>query len=136
MCRTRISRAAHVTCGGIIYQGDAYPKEYQDQYIAGNLLSNAVYWHKLTPKGSSFTAEHGGDLLVANDTWFRPVDCFQGPDGSVYVADWYDNALHTSTRSTTGTRPTRRFTRSSTRARSNPSHLTCARRPRPSWSSC
>jgi putative membrane-bound dehydrogenase-like protein len=83
-------KGGHVTCGGIIYQGDAYPKEYQDQYIAGNLLSNAIYWHKLTPKGSSFTAEHGGDLLVANDTWFRPVDCFQGPDGSVYVADWYD----------------------------------------------
>lgn len=83
-------KGGHVTCGGIIYQGDAYPKEYQDQYIAGNLLSNAVYWHKLTPKDSSFVAEHGGDLLVANDTWFRPVDCFQGPDGSVYVADWYD----------------------------------------------
>src|SRR5262245_19700711 len=83
-------RGGHVTCGGIVYQADTYPKEFHDQYIAGNLLSNAVYWHKMTPKGSSFTAKHGGDLLVANDTWFRPVDCFQGPDGSVYVADWYD----------------------------------------------
>ncbi|MCP6756170.1 hypothetical protein NL533_31585, partial [Klebsiella pneumoniae] len=27
-------KGGHVTCGGIIYQGDAYPKEYQDQYIA------------------------------------------------------------------------------------------------------
>ena len=44
----------------------------------------------MTPKGSTFTAKHGGDLLVANDTWFRPVDCLLGPDGSVYVADWYD----------------------------------------------
>ena len=83
-------KGGHVTCGGIIYQADAYPKEYQDQYIAGNLLSNAVYWHKMTPKGSTFTAEFGGDLLISNDTWFRPVDCFQGPDGCVYVADWYD----------------------------------------------
>ncbi len=83
-------KGGHVTCGGIVYQADAYPKEYRGQYIAANLLSNAIYWHKLTPQGSSFTATHGGDLLVANDTWFRPVDCFQGPDGSVYVADWYD----------------------------------------------
>ncbi|HKA06497.1 MAG TPA: PVC-type heme-binding CxxCH protein, partial [Gemmataceae bacterium] len=83
-------KGGHVTCGGIIYQADVYPKEYQDQYIAGNLLSNAIYWHKMTPKGSTFTAEHGGDLLIANDTWFRPVDCFQGPDGSVNIADWYD----------------------------------------------
>src|SRR5207302_7804743 len=44
----------------------------------------------LEPNGSTFKARHGGDLLVSNDTWFRPVDCFLGPDGSVYVADWYD----------------------------------------------
>jgi putative membrane-bound dehydrogenase-like protein len=83
-------KGGHVTCGGIVYQADAYPKEFHDQYIAGNLLSNAIYWHKMTEKGSSFTAKHGGDLLVANDSWFRPVDCYLGPDGSVYVADWYD----------------------------------------------
>jgi putative membrane-bound dehydrogenase-like protein len=83
-------KGGHVTCGGIVYQGDAYPSEYQDQYIAGNLLSNALYWHKLTPKGASFEAEHGGDFLIANDTWFRPIDCFTGPDGSIFVADWYD----------------------------------------------
>lgn len=83
-------KGGHVTCGGVVYQADAYPKEFHDQYIAGNLLSNAVYWHIMTEKGSSFTAKHGGDLLVSNDTWFRPVDTFLGPDGSIYVADWYD----------------------------------------------
>ncbi|OWK43782.1 PVC-type heme-binding CxxCH protein [Fimbriiglobus ruber] len=83
-------KGGHVTCGGVVYQADAYPEQYRDQYIAGNLLSNAIYWHKLEPNGSTFTARHGGDLLVANDTWFRPVDCFLGPDGSVHVADWYD----------------------------------------------
>ena len=83
-------KGGHVTCGGILYDADVYPKEFRHQYIAGNLLSNAVYWHKLTPKGASFTAEHGGELLEANDTWFRPVDLQLGPDGCVYVADWYD----------------------------------------------
>jgi putative membrane-bound dehydrogenase-like protein len=83
-------KGGHVTCGGIIYQGDTYPAEYRDQYIAGNLLANAVYWHKLEPNGSTFKASHGGDLVIANDTWFRPVDLTLGPDGSVYVADWTD----------------------------------------------
>lgn len=83
-------KGGHVTCGGVVYQADTFPAEYRDQYIAGNLLSNAVYMHKLEPAGSSFTARHGADLLVANDTWFRPVDLLVGPDGSVYVADWYD----------------------------------------------
>jgi putative membrane-bound dehydrogenase-like protein len=83
-------KGGHVTCGGIVYQADAYPPEYRDQYIAGNLLSNAVYWHKLEPLKSSFKAGHGGDLVIANDSWFRPVDLTLGPDGCVYIADWYD----------------------------------------------
>lgn len=83
-------KGGHVTCGGIIYQGDSWPARFRDTYVAANLLSNAIYWHTLTPKGSSFTAQQSGDLLVANDTWFRPVDCLTGPDGAVYVADWSD----------------------------------------------
>ena len=83
-------KGGHVTCGGIIYQGDTYPAEYQDQYIAANLLSNAVYWHKMEPFQSSFKASHGGELIEANDTWFRPVDLLEGPDGCVYVVDFYD----------------------------------------------
>jgi putative membrane-bound dehydrogenase-like protein len=83
-------RGGHVTCGGIVYQGGSYRRKYHNQYIAANLLSNAIYWHALEPQGSSFKARFGGELLTANDTWFRPVDCLTGPDGSVYIADWYD----------------------------------------------
>lgn len=83
-------KGGHVTCGGIVYQGGTFPAKYHNQYIAANLLSNSIYWHVLERQGSSFTARFGGDLLVANDTWFRPIDCLTGPDGDVYVADWYD----------------------------------------------
>ena len=83
-------QGGHVTCGGIVYQGGAYPEKFNNTYIAGNLLSSALYWHVLEPKGSSFVSRLGGDFLIANDTWFRPIDCLTGPDGAVYVADWYD----------------------------------------------
>src|SRR5262249_51233890 len=63
---------------------------FRGKYIAGNLLSHAVYWHEISPRGSTFEARHGGELLVANDTWFAPTDITLGPDGSVYVADWPD----------------------------------------------
>jgi putative membrane-bound dehydrogenase-like protein len=80
----------HVTPGGIIYKADAFPEEFRGAFIGGNLLANAVYWHKLAPKGSTFSAKHAGTLLAARDTWFRPIDLQVGPDGSVYLVDWYD----------------------------------------------
>lgn len=83
-------KGGHVTCGGIVYQGNTFPTEFQDQYIAGNLLSSAVYWHKITKRGSTFANSHGGDLMTTPDNWFRPIDLQLGPDGSVYVVDWYD----------------------------------------------
>jgi putative membrane-bound dehydrogenase-like protein len=83
-------KGGHVTCGGIIYEGGAFPDRFNGRYIAGNLLANGVYWYDLDRKGSSFTSKHAGELIVANDTWFRPVDLQTGPDGAVYVADWYD----------------------------------------------
>ena len=39
-------KGGHVTCGGVVYQADAFPPEFRDRYIAANLLSNAVYWHE------------------------------------------------------------------------------------------
>jgi putative membrane-bound dehydrogenase-like protein len=83
-------RGGHVTCGGIVYQGNTYPREYVDSYIAANLLSHAVHMHRLKAIHATFKAGFGGELLNANDDWFAPVDCALGPDGSVYVADWHD----------------------------------------------
>jgi putative membrane-bound dehydrogenase-like protein len=83
-------KGGHVTVGGIVYQGDSFPERFRGKYIAADLLGHAVYWHDLTPDGSSFRSAHGGELLLANDTWFAPSDVTLGPDGSVYVADWSD----------------------------------------------
>jgi putative membrane-bound dehydrogenase-like protein len=83
-------QGGHVTPGGIVYKGDTYPEEFRGAFIGGNLLANAVYWHKLDTMGSTFRARHGGTLLDARDNWFRPIDLLTGPDGSVFVVDWYD----------------------------------------------
>jgi putative membrane-bound dehydrogenase-like protein len=94
-------QGGHVTPGGIIYQGDAYPARFWGTFIGGNLLSNAVYWHALKPAGSTFRGRHGGTLIDARDPWFRPIDLLQGPDAAVYVVDWYDKrAAHLDPRDT------------------------------------
>lgn len=84
-------QGGHVTCGGILHQGQALGSRFDKTYIAGNLLSSVVNWHKLEPNGSTYKASHGGAFLNPRDAWFRPVDLFDGPDGAVYVADWHDH---------------------------------------------
>jgi putative membrane-bound dehydrogenase-like protein len=83
-------RGGHVTVGGIIYQGDSFPERFRGKFIAADLLGHALYWHDLEPHGSSFRSRHGGELLLANDTWFAPSDVTVGPEGAVYICDWHD----------------------------------------------
>ena len=80
----------HVTVAGIVYQGDAFPESFRGKYIAGDLLGHGVYWHDISSRGSTVETSHGGELVVANDTWFAPTDVMTGPDGAVYVSDWHD----------------------------------------------
>lgn len=86
-------RGGHVTVGGIIYQGEAFPLSFRGKYVAADLLGHAVYWHHIEPHGSSFQSSHGGDLLQANDTSFAPSDVTMGPDGAIYLADWHDKRM-------------------------------------------
>ena len=83
-------KGGHVTCGGIVYQGGAFPDSFNGTYLAANLLSSAIYWHKLERDGSSWKASFGGPLLESDDSTFRPIDCLTGPDGALYVVDWCD----------------------------------------------
>ncbi|PYV10336.1 MAG: dehydrogenase, partial [Acidobacteria bacterium] len=95
-------KGLHVTIGGLTYQADAYPESFRGKHIAASILTNAVYWYDVERNGSTFATRHVGDLLVSDDPWFRPVDLTTGPDGAVYVADWYDiRATHNNTREDT-----------------------------------
>lgn len=83
-------RGGHVTVGGTFYYGTTFPERFRGKYIGGDLLGHAVYWHAVTPHGSTLRSAHGGDLLAANDTWFAPSDLTLGPDGAIYATDWHD----------------------------------------------
>ena len=83
-------RGGHVTVGGIVYRGETFPSEFRGKYIGADLLGHGVYWHHIEARGTTFRTRHGGELLLANDTWFAPSDVCMGPDGCVYVADWHD----------------------------------------------
>lgn len=77
-------------CGVCIYQGDQFPEDYRGHVLMGNIHQSAINHDVLVPNGSSFQAKAEQDFLTTADGWFRPVSEQVGPDGALWIADWYD----------------------------------------------
>ncbi len=114
----RHHRAAH--SGICVYQGDQYPPEWRGLVFLGNIHASALNCDRLTPVGATYKAERESTLLasagaelhkkedhaiakgedwkhlgpgnffVSRDPWVRPVSVQTGPDGCMWVMDWYD----------------------------------------------
>jgi putative membrane-bound dehydrogenase-like protein len=80
----------HAHCGLMCYLGGAWPEEYRGKLFMGNIHGRRLNMDIPKPKGSGFVASHGKDFLLANDAWARFINMKYGPDGNVYVIDWYD----------------------------------------------
>lgn len=86
-----------LTGGFVLYQGGEFPDRFRGACIAPNTRHSASRWSTLELRGSSFETHAAGDFITTSDIWFRPVDSTVGPDGGLYVADWYDyNISHSS----------------------------------------
>ncbi len=77
-------------CGIHYFDSDAYPVEYRDRLYMGNIHGNCINVDVLQRRGASYLATAAPDFLSANDVWFMPVVQKTGPDGCLYVLDWYD----------------------------------------------
>lgn len=77
--------------------GDSWPKEYRDAIVMNNIHGARANMDRLRREGSGYAATHGPDFLKSNDSWSQMLNFQYGPDGSVYVIDWYDkNQCHSS----------------------------------------
>jgi putative heme-binding domain-containing protein len=74
----------------IIYAGGSLPPAYDGLLMGVSPLENFVVSSRLIPQGSTFRTEDVGHPITTTDGFFKPVDIKVGPDGAVYVADWYD----------------------------------------------
>ena len=77
-------------CGAMVYLGGQWPKEFRDTFFFHDIHMNKMRNEKLTRVGSGMKAEKHLDFLVSEDAWFRGLSPQYGPDGSVFVNDWYD----------------------------------------------
>jgi len=77
-------------CGIHYYDSDAYPREYRGHLYMGNIHGGCINVDTLQRDGSTYFAKPRPDFLTANDVWFMPVVQKTGPDGCLYILDWYD----------------------------------------------
>ncbi|MGI8637383.1 MAG: DUF7133 domain-containing protein, partial [Segetibacter sp.] len=80
------------SCGTLIYRGDQFPEEYNQNAFACEPQANLVKRDILTFDDlTTKAAQAWGDreFLASTDEGFRPVNLFNGPDGAMYVVDMH-----------------------------------------------
>ena len=77
-------------CGIHWYDSDAYPEQYRKKLYMGNIHGSCINSDSIVRQESTYKASPEPDLLSANDAWFMPVVQKTGPDGCLYILDWYD----------------------------------------------
>jgi hypothetical protein len=79
--------------GTMVYAADRFPAEYRNNLFNGNPVTNTVNRDRVEWAGSTPRAVPEPDFLVSADPWFRPVQVVLGPDGAMYVADFYNKII-------------------------------------------
>ncbi|MES2477343.1 MAG: PVC-type heme-binding CxxCH protein [Verrucomicrobiota bacterium] len=82
-------------CGCAIYEGGSWPKEWTNAYFTAEPTVHIVHHESLSPAGVTYTAEKTRDeeFSATKDFWSRPIDTRIGPDGQLYVIDFYNQAI-------------------------------------------
>jgi putative heme-binding domain-containing protein len=76
--------------GGDIVGTAHFPDDWQGALILGGYINNAVWALKISDDGAGFLLEDRPQLIKSTSRSFRPVDVKFGPDGALYVCDWYN----------------------------------------------
>jgi len=90
--------------GTVIYDGGSWPSEWNYNYFTTEPTINIVHHQIINQDGISFTGHKAPgreemEFIAGNDYWFRPIEVRVGPDGAVYIIDFYNQAvIHNDTR--------------------------------------
>jgi putative heme-binding domain-containing protein len=77
----------------VINEARGLPTQYRGKLFAVEPLHSRVMLADIWPDHSSLQTKDLGPVVRSSDTWFRPVDIKSAPDGSIFVADFYEEKI-------------------------------------------
>jgi uncharacterized protein len=76
--------------GHQLYTARSFPKKYWNRVaLITEPTAHLVGQGIMEPQGAGFVTRDGWNLMAGAEEWFSPVHAQVGPDGAVWVADWY-----------------------------------------------
>lgn len=79
-------------CGILWYNGGLFTKEYSNTIFTAEPVHNLIHVDKIYDDGATFYSQNvlkEREFIASTDSWFRPVNHYIGPDGAIYVLDYY-----------------------------------------------
>ncbi len=80
-------------CGPAYYAAEHFPPEYRDNIFICNPVTSRIHRDRLKQYGSTYQCDTQADFVTCDDLLFRPVDLTVGPDGALYIADFYNAVI-------------------------------------------
>ncbi|HTI52139.1 MAG TPA: PVC-type heme-binding CxxCH protein, partial [Planctomycetaceae bacterium] len=77
-------------CGLEIVGGSHLPDDWQGNMITNDFRGHRVCRFVITEDGSGFASREQQEVIKTEHVAFRPIDVKMGPDGAIYIADWYN----------------------------------------------
>jgi putative heme-binding domain-containing protein len=77
-------------CGLEVVSGRHLPDSWQGNLITNDFRGHRVCRYVVKPDGSGFSSREQPELIKSSHVAFRPIDVKMGPDGAIYIADWYN----------------------------------------------
>lgn len=81
-------------CGGDLVSGSHLPEEIRGQLLTCRFKTSTVVRYEFIEDGAGFTTNVLEPIIKSRHPNFRPIDCKIGPDGAIYVADWYNPIIN------------------------------------------
>lgn len=77
-------------CGLEVISGGHFPPSWSGDLVTSDFRGHRVCRFTVRPSAATYTSSQQPEIINSRHIAFRPIDARMGPDGALYVADWYN----------------------------------------------